>query len=239
MIDGQTKYEDKTRPGLNPDWRQLHPSPTKNSPSQTGTILEAADRMRRENLTDDKTQTFSRRYLTKFIESLQQKQENNEANQHDIGIVFVDLDDLKTINDSEGHEAGDQLLSKASDLLRKIAPTDVETYLSNNLRTKVRDNFLVHLSGDEFAIVFINEKDESNFLTELEKKMRGLQQKAEKSGVRFSYGMSVCDKNQLAEQLRATINEADRRMQQQKEQRKGWWYKFAKNIFKVMTGKSR
>jgi len=250
MIDGQSKPEGKKRLGLNLNWEKLHPLPTEKSPSQTDAILKSADRMRRESLTDDKAQAFSRRYLTKFIESLQQKQEDNEANQRDIGIVFVDLDDLKTINDSEGHEAGDQLLSKASDLLRKIAPTDVETYLSGkittksgkvvvNSRTGVRDNFLVRRGGDEFTIVCINEENEPDFLEKLESKMKDLQKLAEKEGVKFSYGVSVCSKNHLVTQLESTIDEADRSMQQQKGQRKGWWYKFAKNIFRIMTGKSR
>ena len=37
-----------------------------------------------------------------------------------LGIVFADLNGLKTVNDSQGHEAGDRLLKKSALLLRTV-----------------------------------------------------------------------------------------------------------------------
>jgi len=58
-----------------------------------------------------------------------------------IGIVFLDLDRFKHINDTYGHETGDKLLQ----------------VVANRLRQCVRDvDVIVRMGGDEFVIVFLN-----------------------------------------------------------------------------------
>ena len=59
-------------------------------------------------------------------------------------LVFLDLDDFKTVNDSLGHSAGDQLLASAA----------------QHLRASLRPGDLVaRLGGDEFAILTAGEED--------------------------------------------------------------------------------
>jgi len=56
----------------------------------------------------------------------------------DLGVLFIDIDAFKQVNDSIGHEAGDRLLAEAADRLREA----------------VRVGDLVgRLGGDEFAII--------------------------------------------------------------------------------------
>jgi diguanylate cyclase (GGDEF)-like protein/PAS domain S-box-containing protein len=64
--------------------------------------------------------------------------EHARREQRHIGLIFVDLDHFKQINDSRGHVAGDQLLEKAG------------KRLSNLIR---QEDTVARLGGDEFIIL--------------------------------------------------------------------------------------
>ncbi len=78
-----------------------------------------------------------------FLEHLEQAIARAERSQGSLGVLMMDLDKFKDVNDTLGHQAGDILL-------REVA---------KRLRTRVRSTDVVaRLGGDEFAII-VDEAD--------------------------------------------------------------------------------
>ena len=75
-----------------------------------------------------------------FVERIGQalRRTRRKQNSRKVGVLFMDLDGFKTINDSLGHEAGDRLLVAVAECLR------------NRLRT---EDVLARFGGDEFAVL--------------------------------------------------------------------------------------
>ncbi len=111
------------------------------------TEMETMDRVAN---TDLLTELPNRRRLNRELEkALVRADESNSQ----LAVLFVDLDRFKTINDTLGHEAGDELLRQ----------------VGVRLRATVRDDDLVaRLSGDEFVVVVqhVSGRDQVTLLAE-------------------------------------------------------------------------
>jgi diguanylate cyclase (GGDEF)-like protein/PAS domain S-box-containing protein len=84
-----------------------------------------------------------------FVASLQDTLKRASASGSPVGILFLDLDHFKLINDSTGHHAGDELL-------RAVAP---------RLRARLRPGDIVaRFGGDEFGILVDRLADEEEAL---------------------------------------------------------------------------
>lgn len=82
--------------------------------------LVVADDMSKLAMTDSVTQLNNRRLLNHYL-----KEEVNRAERHNqpLSILLFDLDLFKKINDTHGHNAGDEVLHEVAQLLRQIVRT--------------------------------------------------------------------------------------------------------------------
>ncbi len=77
--------------------------------------------------------------------------DDEDLQNNSVGVVFADVNGLKVMNDTYGHEAGDELLKKASKVLRKI----------------FRGQEIYRAGGDEF-VVLVRKMPENEFRAALD-----------------------------------------------------------------------
>jgi len=98
-------------------------------------LLMAKARIEHNALHDSLTGLPNRRYLDQRLDLLSSQPDGSGAR---IGLLHIDLDRFKQINDTLGHAAGDAMLVHASDVLqRNVRPTD----------------FVARVGGDEFVVM--------------------------------------------------------------------------------------
>ncbi|MBV5307658.1 MAG: PAS domain S-box protein [Desulfobulbaceae bacterium] len=88
------------------------------------------------SITDELTGLLNRRG---FMEKAAAAIENAEANQHELTLLYVDLDGMKQINDTLGHKVGDQALKDMAIVLRTVFR---------------QGDLICRIGGDEFVILF-------------------------------------------------------------------------------------
>lgn len=103
-----------------------------------GIVMErdhAQKRIRELAYIDNLTRLASRAH---FYQNLEAAIKLSDRNASRLGLLYIDLDDFKSVNDSLGHDAGDFLLQEIAKRLQKV--------------TREID-FVARLSGDEFCIL--------------------------------------------------------------------------------------
>ncbi len=122
--------------------------------------------------TDPLTGALNRR---SFNEVAEKRMIISEVNRHPYTMVYIDLDNFKTVNDKLGHAVGDLVLKIVVDTLQKqIRNTD----------------FLARLGGDEFAIL-LTDIDQNNAQIIVQRLQSALLEKMERNewDITFSIGV--------------------------------------------------
>ncbi|MBW1721705.1 MAG: sensor domain-containing diguanylate cyclase [Deltaproteobacteria bacterium] len=143
------------------------------------------------------------------IEAVMQR-EVNRALRYDtpLSLIFIDLDDFKTVNDSHGHDAGDALLK----------------YLGSHLVEKSRESDVVgRFAGDEFVILLPSTNSREALKLAQRIKRNLLQNPLKYNGktipVSFSYGISHIHDDGVKDPA-SLVKKADERLYRAKRRKR-------------------
>lgn len=100
-------------------------------------LLQYARSLRTRSLIDELTGLYNRRGFLALAQHLLRASQRRERS---YALLFIDLDGLKRVNDSQGHAAGDQLIRDLAGLL---------------MRTFRKSDVVARLGGDEFVVLAV------------------------------------------------------------------------------------
>jgi diguanylate cyclase (GGDEF)-like protein/excisionase family DNA binding protein len=104
-------------------------------------MLQAASvrwsRAELEAITDGLTSLYNHRYLQVRLD---EELERARMEEEELSVLFIDLDEFKTFNDSRGHKAGDEILRRVARAVEK--------------RTR-RIDLVARYGGDEFVVALL------------------------------------------------------------------------------------
>ena len=128
----------------------------------------------------------------------------------DIAIVFIDLDDFKTVNDSLGHAAGDHVLQEVARRLQiAVRPTDT----------------VARFGGDEFAVLLESVNDSAQAADAAARILHALEIPLEIDGKqvfpRASIGICLVDRENESPEAAELLRNADVAMYMAKRDSKG------------------
>jgi diguanylate cyclase (GGDEF)-like protein/PAS domain S-box-containing protein len=190
-------------------WFEVHAYP-----SPTGLTIffhdgserrEREERLRSLSLLDELTGVYNRRG---FFTLAEQQCKLAVRKRRSMVLFFVDFDDLKQINDTHGHGAGDQAL----------------VALGNALRQTFRESDIVgRIGGDEFAALAV-ESDDTSVPMLLDRLYASLQGTSAQAGIpavlSVSTGTAAFDPTAPCS-VHDLLATADERMYHRKRQRRG------------------
>lgn len=168
----------------------------------TEDLLDQNEKFRIEATIDPLTKLLNRRSFNKMIERFWERWQSKQVL---FCLAFVDLDHFKNVNDTYGHDSGDQVL-------RTIA-----SVLKNNLREGL--DFAFRYGGEEFTVLSLttNQHEMELFLQRLLDLIRNTTIKLgnDKSvKITASAGISVCEN---ADQVDDLVKKADQALYKAKD----------------------
>ncbi len=157
-------------------------------------------------LTDDLTGFYNRRaFLALAAQQLKVAIRKNQG----LWLFFADVDCLKKINDTCGHQEGDLALVRTADTLE-------QTFRNSDI--------LARLGGDEFAVLALeaSSQHENVILRRLEKKLKASNAGEFSHELSLSIGAARFDPKKPVS-LEQLLMQADQSMYRQKEDRSRYW----------------
>ncbi len=163
--------------------------------------LEYAHRVEQLAMTDPLTEIFNR---YSWFDRAEQEVHRALRNQHDLSLLFIDLDRFKSINDTYGHTSGDTVLKQ----------------MVRQWRTKLRDyDIFGRFGGEEFVVLLpetslVQAEEIARRLCEAS---RELQITTAKGDIRVTASIGVAGICSEGDSLEAMVYRADEAMYMAKD----------------------
>lgn len=158
------------------------------------TLRRAFEREQLASRTDSLTGVFNRRY---FFELLGYEFAASRRYERPLSLVMFDVDFLKKINDTYGHQVGDELLKKAAEVVR------------GELRTS---DVLARYGGDEFVILLSSsdERDASLLLERIYREIQSAYIRVDERKLGIAISAGIASLQPEMEKVDQLVMQADR-----------------------------
>jgi diguanylate cyclase (GGDEF)-like protein len=156
-------------------------------------LRRALERERLRADTDRLTGLFNK---GAFRERVEEEMHRARRYKHPLSLAFIDLDNFKQVNDTEGHARGDKLLKNVSEtIVNSIRETDIAG----------------RIGGDEFTICF-PETGEAQVHNAIAKMMKTLDIMTSQSGWQVTASVGVITCTEICDSYDALLGKADKLM---------------------------
>ena len=177
--------------------KKLNVSLSRDVKKATTRLQEANNRLNETNNLDYLTNIANRRYFNKHVNGLL-KQSSTKS----IGLMLIDVDKFKYVNDKYGHEAGDLALQHVSNILSK------------SIR---KSDLVARFGGDEFVVFIdnINDKAIINIAEILRKRVQAHSISWEGQTFNITLSIGVCNYHRRGKStltLKELLSKADKQM---------------------------
>ncbi len=175
-------------------------------------VIDITERKRMEkklhelSIKDDLTGIYNRRG---FMELAGKQLHIAKRSKENLFLLYIDVDNMKWINDSLGHQIGDQALTEIATILRK---------------TFRQSDIIARMGGDEFVVMITDEKGQEDEASILQRLKRSIGEENAKTDRQYELQVSVgtlrCDHDRSCS-LDELLSAADNLMYEEKVKKKG------------------
>ncbi|KLU62404.1 diguanylate cyclase DosC [Peptococcaceae bacterium CEB3] len=171
----------------------------------SGVMMFSRDVSERENMINDVWEKASHDPLTKlfnrqeFDRVYQNIVHSSKHGSKPFGLIMVDVNELKFVNDTYGHPAGDQLLIQTGRILQACVREQDSVF---------------RLGGDEFVLIVASDKD-STLQAICSRIRRQCESSREELGMKVSLSVGTCLSSEVT-RAEEVLSVADKRMYEDK-----------------------
>ncbi|MBO4863214.1 MAG: GGDEF domain-containing protein [Eubacterium sp.] len=117
---------------------------SKKESDEENKLMKYNDRLKKEANTDRLTGLFNRRRAEEYL-----KQVTQDSESHAVSVAIGDIDFFKKVNDTYGHDVGDEVLKFVANKMRESCGSET---------------FLARWGGEEFLLVFPNSNGDDAYI---------------------------------------------------------------------------